>query len=266
MVMQFSVKMRSAIGGPHEKGGHHISGAERILDENDVEKGVVAMLRRARNHQRGKADFISIKVEEIQAGQVIFKPLIAVHSCRAENVNQGHAIAKEKLRSAGVSILAIEKGFKALLTLKDSIRGAMIFDAFTGERLDHFGNRGVRVTKMDCAGASEYEEKLAKRGLTGEHVREALVLASKVASAPGMVAELCWSDDPDYVTGYVASAVDGYMRIPVMKEMGSSVGGRIFFAQHGCDITVLCEYLQEQLVLITFGGNVDAKIGANFAK
>jgi 6-carboxyhexanoate--CoA ligase len=264
--MQFSVKMRSAKGGPHEKGGRHISGAERILDENDVEKGVVAMLRRARNHQRGKADFISIKVEEIREDQVIFKPLIMVHSCLAENVAQGHAIAKEKLRSAGVSSLAIEKGFNALLALQDSIRGAMLFDAFTGERVDTLGNRGVRVTKMDCAGASEYEEKLAKHGLTGEHVREALVLASKVASAPGMVAELCWSDDPDYVTGYVASATDGYMRIPIMKEMGSNVGGRIFFVKHGCDVTALCEYLQEQLVLITFGGNAYVKTGASFAK
>ena len=45
----------------------------------------------------------------------------------------------------------------------------MVFDAFTGERLDCFGNRGVRVTKMDCAGAAEYEEGLAKCGLTGEH-------------------------------------------------------------------------------------------------
>lgn len=264
--MQFSVKMRSAKGGPHEKGGRHISGAERILEESDVEKGVVAMLRRARNHQRGKADFISIKIEEIKEDDVIFKPLIAVHSCIAKNVAQGHAIAKEKLQGVGVSALAIERGFGALLALKDSIRGAMLFDAFTGERLDTFGKRGVRVTKMDCADAAEYEEKLAKVGLTGEHVREALVLASKVASAPGMVAELCWSDDPDYVTGYVASAIGGYTRIPIMKEMGSSVGGRIFFVKHGCDTNVLSEYLQEQLVLITFGGNADVEARTNFTK
>ena len=27
----YSVRMRAAQGGPHEKGGHHISGAERIV-------------------------------------------------------------------------------------------------------------------------------------------------------------------------------------------------------------------------------------------
>lgn len=31
--MLYSVKMRSAQGGPHEQGGRHISGAERILSE-----------------------------------------------------------------------------------------------------------------------------------------------------------------------------------------------------------------------------------------
>lgn len=264
--MRFSVKMRSAIGGPHENGGRHISGAERILDENDVEKGVVDMLRRARNHQRGKADFISIKVEEVKENQAIYKPLMAVHSCVADDVGQGHAVAKEKLQHAGVSSLAIENGFKTLLALKDSIRGAMVFDAFTGKRLDTFGNRGVRVTKMDCANSRTYEEALAKRGFIGEHVREALVLASKVAGAPEVIAELCWSDDPYYVTGYVASEAEGYMRIPVMKEMGSGVGGRIFFVRHGCDVKALCNYLQEQLVLITFGGKTDAETGTKLAK
>ena len=30
MAELYSVRMRAAQGGPHEKGGHHISGAERI--------------------------------------------------------------------------------------------------------------------------------------------------------------------------------------------------------------------------------------------
>ena len=48
-------------------------------------------------------------------------------------------------------------------------------------------------------------------------MREALVLASKVQSAEGIVGELCWSDDPDYTVGYVAC--NGiYHRIPNMKN------------------------------------------------
>ena len=36
--MLYSVKMRSAQGGPHEQGGRHISGAERILSEEKIEQ------------------------------------------------------------------------------------------------------------------------------------------------------------------------------------------------------------------------------------
>ena len=50
--MLYSVKMRSAQGGPHEQGGRHISGAERILSEEKIEQAIVAMLHRAQKHQR----------------------------------------------------------------------------------------------------------------------------------------------------------------------------------------------------------------------
>lgn len=56
---------------------------------------------------------------------------------------------------------------------------------------------------MDQTIQKRYEARLQKKGFLGDHVREALVLASKGrASAVGVVAELCWSDDPEYVTGY----------------------------------------------------------------
>lgn len=46
--MLYSVKMRSSLGGYHGEGGRHISGAERIVPEDQVEADVIAMLRRAR--------------------------------------------------------------------------------------------------------------------------------------------------------------------------------------------------------------------------
>ena len=192
--MLYSVKMRSAQGGPHEQGGRHISGAERILSEEKIEQAIVAMLHRAQKHQRGMADFI--------------------------------------------------------INLRDSMRGAMLLDADTGLRVDSLGERGVRVSKMDCDNSERYEARLLEKGLFGDHVREALVLASKVASAVGVVAELCWSDDPEYVTGYVASAKYGYKRIPVLKEYGNPIGGRVFFVEHGTDVQKLITYLQDQVVLI----------------
>ena len=37
----FSIKMRSSKGGPHEKGGRHISGIERIVNEDEVESEII---------------------------------------------------------------------------------------------------------------------------------------------------------------------------------------------------------------------------------
>ena len=123
-------------------------------------------------------------------------------------------------------------------------------DAVTGERLDDRAERGVRCSNMDCEDTVLYEARMAEKGLGGDHPREALVLASKVAYGPGTVAELCWSDDPDYVTGYVGSKKFGYGRITVMKDMGDPVGGRVFFVEHGTDVARYDDYMQNQVVLM----------------
>ena len=101
--MLFSVKMRAAKGGAHENGGRHISGAERILNDKGLEKTVLDMLDRARNHQRGQADFISIKVEEVQKKDIVYKPLLTMESFEAKNVVEGHAAALQELENAGVA-------------------------------------------------------------------------------------------------------------------------------------------------------------------
>ena len=120
------------------------------------------------------------------------------------------------------------------------MRGAMLVDAISGERLDA-GNRGVRVSHMD----SFDSDKLGDN----EHMREALVLASKVQSAEGIVGELCWSDDPDYTVGYVAC--NGvYHRLTNMKEFGSDIGGRVFFVRSDIDSESVIEYLERAPVLV----------------
>ena len=86
-------------------------------------------------------------------------------------------------------------------------------------------------------------------------MREALVLASKVQSAEGIVGELCWSDDPDYTVGYVAC--NGvYHRIPNMKKLGSHIGGRVFFVQPEIDRESVIEYLEKAPVLVQRRNNV----------
>ncbi|MCR5762601.1 MAG: 6-carboxyhexanoate--CoA ligase [Treponema sp.] len=246
----FSVKMRSSLGGKNGINGKHISGAERIVSEEEVENTVLRLLERARNHQRGKADFINLKIQEVKDSESLYIPLLSVYSKKSSTKKEGRKMARDELLRIGVSEKSVRSAFEILESLKDSMRGAIILDSQSGKRLDTLKDRGVRCSNMDAANKKSYEEKLFSQGLSGEHAREALVLASKVASAKGSVAELCWSDDPDYVTGYVASSKFGYCRISVMKDLGDFVGGRVFFVDSDCDIDSYIEYLQNKVVLV----------------
>lgn len=241
--------MRSAEGGAHEAGGRHISGAERIVPQDRVAQTANAMLERAFSHTRGKADFINVIVEKIPEDTIQAVPLLSVHTAEGLTVAASHKTAQAVLVEAGVTLVAAQMGMNALLSLTDSMGGAMIFCAVTGKRLDDTGVRGVRVSRMDIADEPGFIAKLTESGINNTHVREALVLASKVAAAPDMVAELCWSDDPEYTTGYVASSA-GYIRIPHCKPFGSLLGGRIFFVKPEVQLGPIIDYLKHQPVLV----------------
>lgn len=196
------------------------------------------------------ADFIQFKVEAVRHEGITCCPLLPLYQIDTATKEEGRAAAKKELLRSGVSETAIGKGFALLESLTDSMRGAAVVDAETGERLDGLGMRGVRCSCMDCEDTCAYEAQMGAKGLGGEHPREALILASKVAAAPGTVAELCWSDDPFYVTGYVGSPKFGYGRITVMKEKGDPIGGRVFFVKHGTDMDRYVGYMQHQTVLV----------------
>ena len=247
--MLYSVKMRSAQGGAHEQGGRHISGAERIVRAATVEETAVAMIERAFHHSRGRADFVNLNIEEIPPKNLVHIPQLPIHTVETKNVEHGRKLAQQYLVSAGVTAEAAQAGMQQLAALPDSMRGAMLIAATDGRRLDTLTQRGVRVTNMDVDGSEEYQSLLEQLGLTDVHVREALVLASKVQAAPGIIAELCWSDDLDYTTGYVASRL-GYFRFPHLKQLGSPVGGRSFFVEAGADIDKLIDYLENTPVLM----------------
>lgn len=82
---------------------------------------------------------------------------------------------------------------------------------------------------------------LAGAGLGHFRTFEALALATKVIWS-GVVAELCWSDDPEYVAGYVAAAAEGYVRFPRFKPAGA-VGGRVFYLHPDADWASIVERL-----------------------
>ena len=252
--MMYSIKMRCSKGGPHEEGGKHISGAERILREDEVEQELINVYRRAITHERGKPDFINFKIEEIDEDEIIYKKRLKINQHHVDSKEEGLNLAKEFLKENSVSEESAEKGIQSILDLEDSIHGAMLIDKDSGERLDNKGIRGVRVTGIASADITKYKESLKNDGREGLHLEEALILASKIASCKGIVAELCWSDDPSYVIGYVGTK-ENYERIPILKDKGNPVGGRVFFVdtnQLNDDYTLddLIAYLEKQIVLI----------------
>ncbi len=246
MAELYSVRMRAAQGGPHEKGGHHISGAERIVKLEEVGAIAQSLADRALHHSKGAADFINITVDLIPANEITYVDCLQVEEHRANTIAEAHQLAIELLQGIHITEVAIQNAMTFLKELDSSMRGAMLVDATSGERID-VGNRGVRVSHMDSFDSESLGDN--------EHMREALVLASKVQSAEGIVGELCWSDDPDYTVGYVAC--NGiYHRIPKMKELGSHIGGRVFFVRSEIDRESVIEYLEKAPVLVQRRNNV----------
>lgn len=247
--MLYSIRMRAAKGGAHELGGTHISGAERLVTKEELSKIAEKMIWRALHHSKGVADFISLKIDEIKPEDIQTIPCLSIKNFNANSVNEGLQKARELLVNHGISPIAINKGLTELKALARNMRGAILLDATTGKRLDPDHEKGVRVTHMDALDSEKLQQHLERQGLTNIHVREALILASKVLSAPGVLAELCWSDDPDYIAGYVSYG-NTYHRISQLKEMHSPIGGRLFFVEPNADVDKLIHYLSTQTVLV----------------
>ena len=242
----YSVRMRAAQGGPHEKRGHHISGAERIVKLEEVGAIAQSLADRALHHSKGTADFINITVDLIPSNEITYIDCLQVEEHKAHTIAAAHQLANKLLQGPDITEVAIQNAITLLKGLDSSMRGAMLVDATTGKRIDA-GNRGVRVSHMDSFDSEALGDN--------DHMREALVLASKVQSGEGIVGELCWSDDPDYTVGYVACN-GTYHRIPNMKELGSAIGGRVFFVRSDIDRDSVIEYLEKAPVLVQRRHNV----------
>ena len=241
----YSLKMRASqqIGEGDQKREQHISGAERIVSREAVEAVCSAMARRALTHSKGDPDFINIKIEKVCEKDIQILKALPVTRVDVDSWQQGLGKAFELIDQAA-ELKDFRKKLPELLRETFPMRGAMLYDIATGERLEPDHNRGVRATYMDALRSSDVDSQK-------NHFNEAIVLATKVANAPGMVAELCISDDPEYVTGYVASRELGYVRIMKMKEMGDENGGRIFlFDSRKAKAEECIEYLQKKKVLV----------------
>ncbi len=252
----FSVRMRA------EKNKKHISGAENLVEKTKVPTIVSALVERAILHEKGESDLINITVESLKdpIKKVTSLPLILKN---VENENEGKILARELLGELGIPALCVEKSISLLEkgpAKGENMRGAIIMD-MKGNRLEPDRVRGIRVSRMDITeeAASELFNALSVWQLSSyfTNISEALILATKVASVKGTIAELCWSDDPSYTAGYVASQKMGYIRITHLKKKGDPFGGRVFFVNeidHGKYIT---EMEQTPVLVTKFRGIIE---------
>lgn len=253
----YSLRMRA------ERNGSHCSGAERIVPVGQLP--VVAAELVARALAAGApAEAIRCSAD-LLVGALPCLQLPDVRTFEVPDWVTGRACARALLLRAGVAEPAIAAAMRLLATGPAPggrvMRGAMIIDALSGARLEADPSRGVRVSRMDLAPAARaaVSAALTAAGLGHCRVSEALVLAGKVLHAPGIVAELCWSDDPGYVTGYVAAPRCGYQRISRLKAAGDSLGGRaLFVGRDGWDRDAFVDYLERHAVLFDALGAIAA--------
>ncbi len=254
----YSIRMRATIGE------RHVSGAERIVTKENVERTLDELVERAVRKGCSR-DQVIVTVESLGDGHVQHLTALDVITINVPDRHAARSIAKRVLQLAGVSGQAVEVAIthisEGAALSGGNMRGAMVMDAKSGDRLEPDRERGVRASRFDWSdeAGKEISLRLSALGLTHFRTREALALATKAAHGPGIVAELCWSDDPDYTAGYVASLQTGYVRFPFLKQLGDAKGGRAFFVNKDVlDRDVLLRYLQQEAVLITNAGECRA--------
>ncbi len=228
----------------------HISGAENLCTEKEIGDIISAYTRRALHHPRGRPDEVVITIERITNAPLMI-PLLSVSTLPCDSSQEAWKVTVTILSHLGISQKTIRKGI-GVVTGKRTMRGAALILSESGARVEPNTERGIRVSRLGISDETEksLSRQLAKGGINSTTVKEALILASKVASCEGIIAELCVSDNPDYTTGYVASQHLGYVRIPCIKTEGSTRGGRVFFIEEKADVKHIVEYLETTPVII----------------
>jgi len=252
----YSIRLRA------ERGGRHLCGAERIAPAGELSALAAILVARAMEHSGGVAESAHCTIEKLE-GPILRAMLPRVTTWEVTDAETGRAAARSLLHAAGVSPVAADAALRWLTEGPAPgsavMRGAMLIDAVSGKRLEADPFRGVRVSRMDLAPESRAQilTDLAAAGLGHHRVAEALVLAGKVLQAPGAIAELCWSDAPDYLSGYVADRQNGYQRISRLKAPGDPKGGRAIFVDSGCwQLEAGMAFLERQPLLFDRLGSI----------
>ncbi|NOY12493.1 MAG: 6-carboxyhexanoate--CoA ligase, partial [Deltaproteobacteria bacterium] len=97
-----------------ERGGKHISGAERLLGVDELEQAAVEMLQRAVQHSRGRAEQIFFHVDAVARDQLLTARLLDLHHYQPPDWQQGRELARRMLLSSGISQPAVDRALRDL--------------------------------------------------------------------------------------------------------------------------------------------------------
>jgi len=259
----WSVRMHASV----QEAGEllHASGAERLVEKSSIATVVAQMLERAQAKDPSK---LQITVEQLSEQPCAETKCLPVTTVTTQTPQAAQTFAIELLTQAGVceqvAYVAFDSLIAGLGTNGSPLRGASLWDYHTGKRLEPDLDRGVRATRFDYSpsGSEAADRALAQFNLTHFRTKEALAVATKTLWS-GVLAELCWSDEPEYLAGYVATVGDGYVRIPDFKPARAK-GGRIFFIDsERTDIEATIQKLENSFLLINPPVVINETVTAN---
>jgi len=227
--------------------GRHVSGAEDLVALDAAATAAARFVERAL--AAGPVEEVVVRVEMLTRVPVNLPllPLFTADGPAAEV----RATARVLLAAAGIDA-GLAETVMAILSAGaagdgNNMRGAMLIDSASGLRLERDQRRGVRARHFALASElrATLPDELARAGYAHHRTLEGWLLATKMVATPGALAELCWSDEPTYTTGYVALAGMGYVRLPHLKAEGDPHGGRALFLAPGSDPALATAWLED---------------------
>ena len=145
----YSIKMRAS---KNEEGRDvHISGAEKIVSQSDVDGFCEALIYRGMHHAKGEADFLNLKINRVKREDIIYLDALPVETIEVDNWQHGQEEIRVYLKEIGIED---PESIMQFLTQTYAMRGAMLLDVDRLVRLEPDTDRGIRATNMDMERAN----------------------------------------------------------------------------------------------------------------
>lgn len=238
----FNIKMRAS------RDNIHISGAEQIIGKDDINIALENLFKRAiskiDNIDNSNSIEVNLKINRLDKTPIILK---ALDSKYIETSTSIEAIEIIKKIFIECGIYNIDKIIDIFIN-KPQMRGAILLDIYTLEQIQPDRERGIRVSCID------YLNRDSKKK---NYFKEAISISTKIANVPGIVGEICVSDD-DYPDGCIMTPDKKSFAIRNLKSKYMK-GGRIFLYDKKINpnINEVIEFIEKTPVIVDFSNIED---------